>query len=281
MTSPRILLAVHNIRPKKKLGQNFLSDPATAAMIVNRSGISPEDIVLEIGAGLGALTIPVAHVAQKVVAVDKDPKIIDILRTEIIANNLSNVVLMDRNILEVDIKALAEDFGRGIVVMGNLPYNISSQILVQLIKSRKAVSRAVLMFQKEMAQRLTAEPGCKEYGRLTVMLQYCSHIKKVADVKASLFFPKPKIDSEVLELRFKKVLEYEADDETFLFRVVKAAFGNRRKTLKNSLYASDLNIDANLAKHVLESSDIDPVRRAETLNTEEFVKLSNNLLRIL
>lgn len=281
MTSPRILLAVHNIRPKKQLGQNFLSDPATAAMIVNRSGISPEDIVLEIGAGLGALTIPVARIAQKVIAVDKDPKIIDILRTEIIANNLSNVVLMDRNILEVDIKALAEDFGRGIVVMGNLPYNISSQILVQLIKSRKAVSRAVLMFQREMAQRLTAQPGCKEYGRLTVMLQYCSHIKKVADVKASLFFPKPKVDSEVLELRFKKVLEYEADDETFLFRVVKAAFGNRRKTLKNSLYASELNIDANLAKHVLESSDIDPVRRAETLNTEEFVKLSNNLLRIL
>jgi 16S rRNA (adenine1518-N6/adenine1519-N6)-dimethyltransferase len=281
MTSPRILLAVHNIRPKKQLGQNFLSDPAAAAMIVNRSEISPEDIVLEIGAGFGALTIPVARIAQKVIAVDKDPKIIGILRTEIIANNLSNVVLMDRNILKVDIKALAEDFGRGIVVMGNLPYNISSQILVQLIKSRKAVSRAVLMFQREMAQRLTAEPGCKEYGRLTVMLQYCSHIKKVADVKASLFFPKPKVDSEVLELRFKKVLEYEADDETFLFRVVKAAFGNRRKTLKNSLYASELNIDANLAKHVLESSDIDPVRRAETLNTEEFVRLSNNLLRIL
>lgn len=281
MTSPRILLAAHNIRPKKQLGQNFLSDPATAAMIVNRSGISREDIVLEIGAGLGALTIPVARIAQKVIAVDKDPKIIDILRTEIIVNNLSNVVLMDRNILKVDIKALAEDFGRGIVVMGNLPYNISSQILVQLIKSRKAVSRAVLMFQKEMAQRLTAQPGCKEYGRLTVMLQYCSHIKKVADVKASLFFPKPKVDSEVLELRFKKVLEYKADDETFLFRVVKAAFGNRRKTLKNSLYASELNIDANLAKHVLESSDIDPVRRAETLNTEEFVRLSNNLLRIL
>lgn len=281
MTSPRILLAAHNIRPKKQLGQNFLSDPATAAMIVNRSGISREDIVLEIGAGFGALTIPVARIAQKVIAVDKDPKIIDILRTEIIVNNLSNVVLMDRNILKVDIKALAEDFGRGIVVMGNLPYNISSQILVQLIKSRKAVSRAVLMFQKEMAQRLTAQPGCKEYGRLTVMLQYCSHIKKVADVKASLFFPKPKIDSEVLELRFKKVLEYKADDETFLFRVVKAAFGNRRKTLKNSLYASELNIDANLAKHVLESSDIDPVRRAETLNTEEFVRLSNNLLRIL
>jgi 16S rRNA (adenine1518-N6/adenine1519-N6)-dimethyltransferase len=281
MTSPRILLTAHNIRPKKQLGQNFLSDPATAAMIVNRSGISSEDIVLEIGAGLGALTIPVARVAQKVVAVDKDHRIIDILRTEIIVNNLSNVVLMDRNILKVDIKALAEDFGRRIVVMGNLPYNISSQILVQLIKSRKAVSRAVLMFQKEMAQRITAQPGCKEYGRLTVMLQYCSHTKKVADVKASLFFPKPKVDSEVLEIKFKKKLEYSADDETFLFRVIKAAFGNRRKTLKNALYASELNIDANLAKHVLESSDIDPVRRAETLNTEEFVKLSNNLLRIL
>lgn len=281
MTSPRILLAAHNIRPKKRLGQNFLSDPATAEIIVKRSGISKDDIVLEIGAGLGALTIPIARVAQKVVAVEKDSQIIDILKTEIIANNLSNVVLMDRNILKFDIQALAEDFNRRIVVMGNLPYNISSQILVQLIKSRNAVSRGILMFQKEMAQRIIAQPGCREYGRLTVMLQYCSHIKKVADVKASLFFPKPKVDSEVLEIRFNKILEYKADDEAFLFRVIKAAFGNRRKTLKNSLYASGLNIGADLAKHVLESSGIDPVRRAETLNTEEFVRLSNNLFRIL
>jgi len=244
---------------------------------VNRSGILPEDIVLEIGAGLGALTIPVARKASKVFAVDKDRKIIDILKTEILASNLTNVVIMEKNILKIDIESLSENISQKMVVMGNLPYNISSQILVQLIESRNVLSKAVVMLQKELAQRITAQPGCKDYGRLTVMLQYCSDIKKMADVKASLFFPRPKVDSEVLELKFKKTLEYPTNDEVFFFRVIKAAFGNRRKMLKNALGASALNIDANTAKDVLERSDIDPARRAETLTIEEFVKLSNNL----
>lgn len=277
MTSPRALLTFHNIRPKKRFGQHFLTDQTTAEMIVSRSGILPEDVVLEIGAGLGALTIPVARIAREVFAVEKDRKIIDILKTEILASNLSNVVIMEKNILKIDIKSLTENIGRKIVVMGNLPYNISSQILVQLIESRKALSKAVIMLQKELAQRITAQPGCKDYGRLTVMHGYCSDIKKVADVKAHLFFPKPKVDSEVLEIKFKKRLEYSTNDEAFFFRVIKAAFGNRRKILKNALAASALNIDANTAKDVLQRSGIDPVRRAETLTIEEFVKLSNNL----
>ena len=277
MTSPRILLAVHNIRPKKQLGQNFIIDPAFTKMIVNRSGISPEDVVLEIGAGLGALTIPLARKAKKVFAVERDRQIIDILKTEILASGLSNTVIIEKNILTVDIEVLAENIGRKIVVMGNLPYNISSQILVQLIKSRKMVSRAILMFQKEMAQRISAQPDCKDYGRLSVMLRYCSNIKKLADARASLFYPKPKVDSEILELRFKSKAVDPARDEAFFFRVIKAAFGNRRKTLKNALAASELDIDANTAMDILERSGIDPVRRAETLNTAEFVKLSNLL----
>jgi len=277
MTSPRILLAVHNIRPKKQLGQNFIIDPAFTKMIVNRSGISPEDVVLEIGAGLGALTIPLARKAKKVFAVERDRQIIDILKTEILASGLSNTVIIEKNILTVDIEVLAENIGRKIVVMGNLPYNISSQILVQLIKSRKMVNRAILMFQKEMAQRISAQPDCKDYGRLSVMLRYCSNIKKLADARASLFYPKPKVDSEILELRFKSKAVHPARDEAFFFRVIKAAFGNRRKTLKNALAASELDIDANTAADILERSGIDPVRRAETLNTAEFVKLSNLL----
>jgi 16S rRNA (adenine1518-N6/adenine1519-N6)-dimethyltransferase len=278
MTSPRILLAAHQIRPKKQLGQNFIVDPAFAEMIVRRADILPEDIIFEIGAGLGALTIPLARRAKKVFAVERDRQIIGILNTEILAGNLSNVSIIEKDILSMDIEALAEDIGREIVVMGNLPYNISSQILVQLIRSRKAVSRAVLMFQKELAQRITAQLGCKDYGRLTVMLRYCSDIKKLLDVKASLFFPKPKVDSEILELKFKKEIDPKAVDETFLFQVIKAGFGNRRKTLKNALAASELNIDADTAKSVLEASDIDPIRRAETLAVEEFVKLSNTLM---
>ena len=125
MISPRILLAAHNMRPKKQLGQNFLTEPTTAEMIVSRSGILPEDVVLEIGAGLGALTIPVARTVKKVYAVEKDRQILDILKTQLLVNKLSNVVLMGENILEIDIQALVENMRRKIVVMGNLPYNIS------------------------------------------------------------------------------------------------------------------------------------------------------------
>ncbi len=277
MTSPITLLKAWNLRAKKQLGQNFLKDPSTAEMIVARSGILPEDIVLEIGAGLGALTIPVARNAEKVYAVEKDLQLIDLLKTEILANNLSNVVLIEKNILNLDIKALVENVDRKIIVMGNLPYNISSQVLIQLINSRSAVSRAILMFQKELAQRITSQPGCKDYGRLTVMLRYCADIKTLATVKACLFFPKPKVDSEVLEIKFKSMPQYPANDEAFLFRVIKAAFSKRRKTLKNALAGSELRIDTKTAGHVLESTGIDPGRRAETLTIQEFVKLSNRL----
>jgi 16S rRNA (adenine1518-N6/adenine1519-N6)-dimethyltransferase len=280
MTSPKILLAAHNIRPKKQLGQNFIVDPAFTEMIVKRAEILPEDIILEIGAGLGALTIPLARRAKKVISVEKDRQIIPILNREILVSGLTNISIIEKDILSVDIKALVEDMGGEIVVMGNLPYNISSQILVQLIRSREGINRAVLMFQKELAQRITAKVGCKDYGRLTVMLRYCSDIKKLANVKASLFFPKPKVDSEILELKFIKDIDHKAVDEPFLFKVIKSGFGNRRKTLKNALAASGLNMDPNTAKGVLEKSDIDPIRRAETLTVEEFVKLSNNLLPI-
>jgi 16S rRNA (adenine1518-N6/adenine1519-N6)-dimethyltransferase len=278
MTSPRILLAAQRLHPKKQLGQNFIVDPGFTEMIVKRAGILPEDIILEIGAGLGALTIPLARRAKKVFAIEKDRQIIPILNREILVSGLTNIIIIEKDILSVDINALVEDMGGKIVVMGNLPYNISSQILVQLIRSRKGIRRAVLMFQKELAQRITAETGCKDYGRLTVMLRYCSNIKKLVDAKASLFFPKPKVDSEILELIFKRDIDHEAADEAFLFKVIKAGFGNRRKTLKNALAASELNIDPNTAKRILETSGIDPVRRAETLTVEEFVTLSNTLI---
>ena len=278
MTSPRILLAAHNIRPKKQMGQNFIVDPGFTEKIVKLAEILPEDIILEIGAGLGALTIPLARRAQKVFAVEKDRQIIPILNLEILVSGLTNISIIEKDILSVDVKALVEDMGGKIVVMGNLPYNISSQILVQLVRSREGISRAVLMFQKELAQRITAETGCKDYGRLTVMLRYCTDIKKLFNAKASLFFPKPKVDSQILEVKFKKKIEHEATDEQFLFKVIKSGFGNRRKTLKNALSASDLNIDSNTATMVLEKSGIDPIRRAETLTVEEFVRLSNTLI---
>lgn len=280
MTSPRTLLTAYNLHPKKQFGQNFLSDPFFAKTIATFSRITSEDVVLEIGAGLGALTIPAAKAAKKVYAIEKDRRLIDLLKTEILANRLSNVELMEENILKFNINRLAENVGRKIIVIGNLPYNISSQILVKLIKSRAVVIRAVLMFQKELAQRITAQPGCKDYGRLTVMLGYCAKIKKLADVKAHQFFPKPKVDSQLLEIKFLETIKYPANNEELLFRVIKGAFGQRRKTLKNALAGSELHIDAKTAQNMLDKAGIDSSLRAEVLTISQFVTLSNKLSTI-
>jgi 16S rRNA (adenine1518-N6/adenine1519-N6)-dimethyltransferase len=275
MTSPRTLLSAWNLHPKKQLGQNFLAEPSTARMIIERAGIAPEDTVLEICSGLGALTIPAATRAARVTAVETDRQIAGLLKTELLAADIANVTVLRKNILKVDIEALGAGVQRKIVVIGNLPYNISSQILVQLINARAAVSRAVVMFQKEFAERLVAAPGNRVYGRITVMLAYCAQIRAVATIKARMFHPRPRVDSEVIEIRFHEKIPQPVHDEALLFQVIKAAFGKRRKTLKNALSQSQLGMDAATAEKALEAVAIDPVRRAETLTVDEFVRLSN------
>ncbi len=282
MTSPIALLKAWNLKPKKQLGQNFLSDPSTAKMIVSRAGLEKDDLVLEIGAGLGALTIPMSGLVKKVYAIETDRAILKLLKTELLVHGASNVEAFKQNILSFDILSFARENlpGQKLVVMGNLPYNISSQVLVKLIDSRKVVRKAVMMFQKELALRLMAKPGVKNYGRLTVMLGYCAHRKPVATISATQFFPKPKVDSEVLEISFVEKPEYPAEDEKFLFKVIKAAFGQRRKTLRNSLSGSMLKISPAHAKKALEAAEIDPGRRAETLTVKEFVNLASELSKL-
>ena len=202
MISPRILLNTNNIRADRQSGQHFLADRSVANMIVQRAQISAKDVVLEIGAGLGALTIPVARVAKKLYAIEKDPRIMTVLQSEVFSNCVSNISLIRENILKVDIKALGKGINHGLVVLGNLPYNISSQILVKLINSREVIRRAILMFQKEVADRITALPVGRQYGRLSVMLQYCADIKTLLTVKHTCFFPKPARDTLVLDINF-------------------------------------------------------------------------------
>jgi 16S rRNA (adenine1518-N6/adenine1519-N6)-dimethyltransferase len=281
MTSPRVLLNAWNLRPKKKLGQHFLADPSTAEMIVRRCRITSKDAVLEIGAGLGALTIPAARIAGCVYAVETDPRLTRLLKTELLVHQLTNVEIIEKNILHLDIRSLAKKWDRRLIVMGNLPYNISSQVLILLVKGRHYVNRAVLMFQKELARRITASPGNKDYGRLTVMLSYCAEIRSIATIAPSLFYPAPKINSEVVEVNFNISRAYPPHDEAMLFQVIKAGFGNRRKTLKNALSASGLHIDPQIAHRALTAAGIDPSRRAETLDVSEFVALQVCLAQAL
>jgi 16S rRNA (adenine1518-N6/adenine1519-N6)-dimethyltransferase len=279
MRSPQLLLKIHDLRPQKQRGQNFLVDPATAQMIVDRAHVQPEDIVVEIGPGLGALTLPLARAARTIIAIEKDRNLAKILCEELRAAGMDNVQVIAADVLQVDLAALARDAGRPITVVGNLPYNISSQIVIQLIPARREVPRAVLMFQKELAARLRAAPGGRDYGRITAMLQYCAAIRSLAVVPAKRFFPSPRVDSEVLEICFHEATSYPPHDEDRLFRLIAAAFGQRRKTLKNAL-SSGLQIRTETAGQALVQAGIDPVRRAETLSPEEFVLLEISLQRL-
>jgi len=281
MTSPRNLLKAWELKPKKHLGQNFLTDPSTARTIIARAALKPDDVVLEIGAGLGALTVPLAMAVKKVYAVEKDDQLLELLKAELLANRITNCEVIAQNILEMKLDTVAAASSQNLTVVGNLPYGISSQILIKLIQSRSTVERAVLMFQKELAQRIGAEPGGRQYGRITAMLRYCAEIRFLADIKASVFYPPPKVDSAVIEIKFKPTTIYGPHDETMLFRVIKAAFGNRRKTLKNALTAADLQIESPIALQALSAAGIDSTRRAETLNPSEFVALSISLQKAM
>ena len=280
MTSPRLLLASIKKDAKKRMGQNFLAGSNIGDMIVSKAKINPHDTVLEIGAGLGALTIPLAAAGEKIFAVEKDKNLIPVLVHELKICNIDNVVLLNENIFDIDLAGIAEKEGKKIIVAGNLPYNISSKILFKLINSRQAVSRAVLMFQKELAMRITAGPCCKDYGRITVMLKYCAEIKTLATVNRNSFFPKPKVDSQVLEIQFRQENSCKAKNEDILYKIIKAAFGKRRKTLKNALSSSELKITGETAVQILEKAGISPVRRAETLTVLEFVKLSDSFAEL-
>jgi 16S rRNA (adenine1518-N6/adenine1519-N6)-dimethyltransferase len=277
--SPQLLCRIHDLRPRKQLGQNFLADPTVAQAIVDRADIRPDDLVVEIGPGLGALTVPLARAAQAVFAIEKDPSLARILREELADGGVSNVEVVTADVLEIDWGGLFPETGRPFTVFGNLPYNISSQVVVRLIASRRRIPRAVLMFQKELAARLKAAPGGRDYGRITAMLHYCAEVRRVAVVTASRFFPQPKVDSEVLGICFRPPPPDSAHDEERLFQLIAAAFGQRRKTLKKALSSFAPSLGPRALAQALTQAGIDPNRRAETLSPGEFVALEISLRR--
>ncbi len=277
VANPKATLDFWQLRAKKRFGQHFLKDPSISARIVHLSGIESDDVVVEIGAGLGALTVFLSEAARCVIAVEKDPRLIPVLQNRLSARGVENVEILQADVLQIGMTAWRERWGRRVVVVGNLPYYLSSQILIRLINGRSAVRKCVLMFQKELAGRVVAPPGSRQYGRLSVLVQYCARVTPLMRVDASRFFPMPRVDSEVLEFLFKDMHPMTGQEEKRLFEVVGAAFGKRRKTLKNALSQSALGIDAATAESVLKASGIVPSRRAETLTAEEYVHLTKHL----
>jgi len=257
------------IPAKKSLGQNFLVDENAAWKIIDAADIKPDDTVVEIGPGHGVLTEKLAERAGRVIAIELDGRLYESLRREFAEKQNVEVVLADA--LKYDYEAI----GAGVKVVANLPYYISTPILSRLIKARTNIRLMVLMLQKEVAERITAQPGGKDYGYLSVMVQLYTEPRAMFDVSRESFKPVPKVDSSVVRLAVREAPAAACRDYSLFERVVSASFSLRRKTLKNALKASDLFTDEGLAG--LSDSGIDPIRRAETLTVPEFARLTDFL----
>ncbi len=273
----RALLGKSGLRPRKRLGQHFLEDTHIIDKIIARAGLNENDVVVEIGSGLGALTMPILPHIRHVVAVEKDPALLAILKNRVQPEQGEKVTFIAGDVLEFDVREIHDQYGGKVKILGNLPYNISSPVLEKLIRDRDYIERAILMFQLEVAQRLTAGPRAKEYGALSVMVQYYARVSPLIRVTRDAFYPKPKVDSMVLEIDFEKSHPARAEDEDAFRRVVKAAFSCRRKTILNSLERGMAPVPKEVIAEALERCLIDPKRRAETLTIDEYVHLSSAL----
>lgn len=265
---------------KKSLGQNFLIDTNILKRIVDFAEMGEETCAIEIGPGIGALTEQLARNSNKVVAFEIDQRLLPIL-----AETLSpypNVKVIHQDVLKADVKkVIDEEFADGsdIMVVANLPYYVTTPIIMKLLEEKLSIRGIVVMLQKEVADRISAKPGTKDYGSLSIAIQYYTHAETVMIVPKTVFVPQPNVDSAVIRLTLRERPAVDVKDERFFFMVTKASFAQRRKTLLNNLTSQLPNgkekkeaiIDA------LNASAIDPTRRGETLSLEEFAQLSDAL----
>lgn len=267
----------YGFKLSKSLGQNFLTDKNIIDRIIESAEIGPDDLVIEIGPGIGVITREVAETARKVIAVEIDKNLIPILKETL--KDYDNVEIINKDILKTDVNGLIdgckEKFA-GVKILGNLPYYITTPIIMKLLEDGVKADSITIMMQKEVADRIKALPGTKAYGALSVAVQYYCTAEAVVNVPKEVFMPQPKVDSTVLRLCIRKEKPVILEDRDMFFRCVKAGFGQRRKTLLNSLMGID-NITKDIVRDALEKAGIDPSRRAETLNLEEFAKLSNEV----
>lgn len=262
---------VHS-RPKKRFGQNFLTDPGYASRIVELASLSPDDTVIEIGPGRGAITKLLAETGCRVIALEVDRDLLDNLRESFSGNDKVEVIETDA--LKFDFATL--DVKGKIKVVANLPYNVATPILFHLFENRKLIERMVLMFQLEVGKRIVAKPGGKDYGALSIFPQLYSDVSIAFKLPPGAFFPPPKIFSAVLSFELLVKPRYAVKDLNSLEKLVKTAFSQRRKKLSNSvknLLPKGADIDALFTR-----AGIDASKRPEELTVEEFCRLSNTII---
>ena len=268
------LVKRHGFKFTKSLGQNFLIDDNIVDKIVAGAGIGPSDKIIEVGPGIGTLTREMASRAGALMAVEIDKNLIPILTDTL--GDYENVKIVNEDIIKADIRGLIDENldGGPVKLVANLPYYITTPIIMRFLEEDINVTDIVVMVQKEVAERMNAQPGGKDFGALSVAVQFYCDTEIVAKVPRHLFVPQPNVDSIVIALRVRPERKYRVDSEDLFFKVVKAAFGQRRKTLLNSI-ASMGNLSKDMVKEALEEAGIDPKRRGETLSLDEFDNLSN------
>ena len=263
---------------QKKFGQNFLIDTHVLEKIISAAGITKNDCVLEIGPGIGTMTQYLAENAGHVVAVEIDRNLIPILK-ETLAD-YDNVTVINEDILRVDIKALAEEYngGKPIKVVANLPYYITTPIIMGLFESGVPIDNITVMVQKEVADRMKEGPGSKDYGALSLAVQYYAEPEIVANVPPNCFIPRPNVGSAVIRLKTYEQPQIQVKDEAFLFALIRASFNQRRKTLVNSLKnASDLKLEKEQVLEALRTMGLSETVRGEALTLEQFASLADLL----
>jgi 16S rRNA (adenine1518-N6/adenine1519-N6)-dimethyltransferase len=254
-------------KPKKRFGQNFLQDENILNKIVKEINPQPDDLIIEIGPGYGALTQKLISATKNLTAIEIDKELADSIK-----DRFPQLQLINEDFLETDLSELTTQ-GKKLRVVGNIPYNITSPILFKLIENNVLIKDAVFMVQLEVAKRMTAERGTKDYGILAVILKYFTETKLCFKISPNVFYPKPKVFSALIHIHFKEMEQNENEQKLFT-AIVKAAFGNRRKILKNSFSNSIFNeID-------FSNSGIDLSLRAENLNVEDYMKLTKYVLNV-
>lgn len=267
------ILSAHGFTFSKSLGQNFLINPTVCPRMAEACGADENTGVIEIGAGIGVLTAELAKRAKKVVSLELDSRLIPVLAQTL--SDFDNVEVLNADVLKTDLHALIkEHFGdMRVVVCANLPYYITSPVIMALLESRIPILAVTVMVQKEAAARLCAPVGSRDAGAVTVAVNYYAEAKKLFDVSAGSFMPAPKVDSSVIRLDIRPTPTVELSDEKFFFKVVKAAFGQRRKTASNSL-SSGLGIPKDRINAAIAAAGFPPTVRAESLDMQALALLS-------
>ncbi|MYL51600.1 16S rRNA (adenine(1518)-N(6)/adenine(1519)-N(6))-dimethyltransferase RsmA [Halobacillus litoralis] len=280
-TRTKEILKNYGFSFKKSLGQNFLIDVNILKNIIAEAGIDRSASAIEIGPGIGALTEQLAQHADRVVAFEIDQRLLPILEETL--GNYDNVEVINQDILKADVaRVIADHFtpGQQVRVVANLPYYITTPILMKLLMDRLPIDSITVMIQKEVADRMAAEPNTKSYGSLSIAVQYYTEASVVLNVPKTVFMPQPNVDSSVLHLEMREKPPVDVEDEEFFFDVVKATFGQRRKTLMNNLARHFKGeMDKEELRSRLEKVNIDPSRRGESLSMQEFADLANVLYK--